>query len=60
MKPNKKPRIKFYSNGLLIVENNKYSILWYSFELQRIMCDSILSMKPLNVDKYTMEGLTPN
>ena len=60
MKANNKPRIKFYNNGLLIVENNKYSILWYSFDLQRIMCDSILSMKPLNVDEYTMEGLTPN
>ena len=60
MKANNKPRIKFYNNGLLIVENNKYSILWYSFELQRIMCDSILSMKPLNTDEYTMKGLTPN
>ena len=57
MNTSNKPRIKFYSNGLLIVENNKYSILWYSFELQRIMCDSILSMKPLNTDEYTMKGL---
>jgi hypothetical protein len=60
-----KPRVKFYSNGLLIIEaNNDYSIKWYSFDLNRMVVDSILSMKPLTGTMKpltgTMKGLTPN
>lgn len=51
-----KPRVRFYSNGLLIIDvNNDYSLKWYIFDLNRVMLDSILWMPYKRMD-YKLNG----
>jgi len=53
----KKPKVKFYNNGLLIVENNnKHSLEWYSFDLNRRLYDSLLEISSMSSD--VMTGIT--